>query len=1103
MFDADTVRLIARAPALEGVNLEDLPRQLTSAYAAIVAARIRLRANVLEEDRLPSGIVAILNDMRRLAFTHEALVSASGNRENRSAAAFVAGAAHHITLMAEKVRDPELHASELGHQSISPEISAALLFLIAEASADAAEMAKAIIVRSTDPIERVLLLSIDLLAHGRLEKILELPIPVADVVLVVDSGAQAVRALYYLLLQGVRALATSMLGQGAVIGGIPLDPREMFEHVKGLCIEPLGDIFGDKGALPYSVYPGPWHLASLLSSVSMDLPSLALVNVPPPGGVDAGRWLALLQELAAQRPYLWFNHRQAISAGYLETGVSAAISFPTGAGKSTLSELKIAAALLRGVKVVFLAPTLALVDQTARALTASFPKAEVQREKAEELLFDFDGDALPTISVMTPERCLAILSFDREVFAHVGLMVFDECHLLHPKETDRSRRAIDAMLCVLNFTAVAPGADLLFLSAMMSNCVEIAGWLENLTGRPCLPLALTWKPTRQVRGCVVYGEADINALKGKLTQARTESTNKDAPATLKRSLQVRPFGFFCLHQTWQSKARRDYSLIPLLDELVTLSTATSKTRNWYLTPNGNQVAAVLAGAVARQRLKTLVFTQTITLANSASSAIARALGAPGVTLNESERLLYAAAVEEAGGREHVYIDVNTNGGLLSSSACHHGLLLPTERHLHESLFRRQDGIFVLVATSTLAQGMNLPSEVVIIGGDSRFDPEADRMQKLEAHELLNAAGRAGRAGESAYGFVLVVPSKVVHFNNEKSTIHSHWSDLQAIFAQSDQCLVIDDPLQSLLDQIHSSAAPLSDLATYLIRRLPAGASNEDNPDEPAQRLLGKSFAAYRARTSGDENWIRERIEAVLAARRADPEAAAILTWADRLAAAAGVPVAIVRSLGDSLSPTIDRNASVQAWYKWVVDWLTANPALVPQLIRRESLESLFGAKYKALADDSARGLYAAPLLFPLLDRWTQGGTLADLERAFGTKESKIGKCETAREFALRVVPELAYIFNVPVQVLRAVQVDRGEPLDAPVGLASLGSCVKEGFDRVEKLALRQYRKGQPTRVGVHRDFLTIEPYLAPPASNEDFAAVISRVENAVSIASLI
>ena len=63
----------------------------------------------------------------------------------------------------------------------------------------------------------------------------------------------------------------------------------------------------------------------------------------------------------------------AIDKGYLEVGTSSAVSFPTGAGKSTLSELKIATWLLQGKKVIFLAPTLALVEQTAGALKATFP----------------------------------------------------------------------------------------------------------------------------------------------------------------------------------------------------------------------------------------------------------------------------------------------------------------------------------------------------------------------------------------------------------------------------------------------------------------------------------------------------------------------------------------------------------------------------------------------------------------------------------------------------------------------------------------------------------------------------------------------------------
>ncbi|MCZ4149623.1 hypothetical protein BZG21_35015, partial [Escherichia coli] len=124
-------------------------------------------------------------------------------------------------------------------------------------------------------------------------------------------------------------------------------------------------------------------------------------------------------------------------------------------------------------------------------------------------------------------------------------------------------------------------------SAMMKNSEEIADWVSELTSRPCLPLALTWKPTRQVRGCVVYAGDEITKLKQRLKLVRSQVKNVNAPAPLKRELLVQPFGFFCLNQTWHSASRKDYALIPVLSETVNLSTGTaSEGNNWYLTPNG-------------------------------------------------------------------------------------------------------------------------------------------------------------------------------------------------------------------------------------------------------------------------------------------------------------------------------------------------------------------------------------------------------------------------------------------------------------------------------------------------------------------------------------
>jgi superfamily II DNA or RNA helicase len=130
---------------------------------------------------------------------------------------------------------------------------------------------------------------------------------------------------------------------------------------------------------------------------------------------------------------------------------------------------------VRGKKVVFLAPTHALVEQLTEDLQGIFPKDQFGLEVSSD--FDsllFDDSQLQDIEVMTPERCLARLSFSASSFQSVGLLVFDECHLLSP-QSGKIGRALDGMLCLLTFSAVAPYADMLLLSAMLKNGPDTKG----------------------------------------------------------------------------------------------------------------------------------------------------------------------------------------------------------------------------------------------------------------------------------------------------------------------------------------------------------------------------------------------------------------------------------------------------------------------------------------------------------------------------------------------------------------------------------------------------------------------------------------------------
>lgn len=709
MYDPATSALIRSTPELSDLDREALPDWLARAFAEIVSARVMLREG---EDGLET-LSETIRFARRLAQTNEALVAIDPDRENRSAAGFVAASAYQLVHQADALTESENPLTYLKSDGISPDISAMMLFLVAEASADAAEVAAAIQVPKGDRLQSELILHLIMLANGQVGRIRGRKRPSQDELVKGSGGERANAALYYRILRGIRALAFVL--QGRRIKGL-VDPIAVFDEVKDLAApdtEEMGDGLSNSAL---AVFPGPFHLASLLIAAGSALLGGAVVNLAPPDGVDKDRWAQAMKTVAETRPYLWRNHRDAVDQGYLETGTSSAIGFPTGAGKSTTAQLKIHAALLSGRKAVFLAPTHALVDQTTRDLRRAFPRATVRGERTDEFGFSSADEDLPDLMVMTPEACLLSSHMKPERFEDVGVLIFDECHLMHPS-TDGDRRAIDAMLCILGFTRVAPDADIVLLSAMMKNTDELSGWLEELTGRASQPLNNAWKPTRQLRGCIVYSAKRLEKLHKLLRAERRKKPKGGVPVAVGRMLTAKPKGFFSVKQTWASQVLSDYTLLPLLDAALEFST----NKFWKLTPNSGVVASSIAAAAAQAGLRTLVFSQSIPNAFSISEKAREALEDCDVELTESEQQLFEVSVDEMGGADQLYLTLK-DGKLVSQAATHHGQLLPEERQLAEALYKREGALSVLAATPTLGQGMNLPADLVIIAEDMSLSP---------------------------------------------------------------------------------------------------------------------------------------------------------------------------------------------------------------------------------------------------------------------------------------------------------------------------------------------------------------------------------------------
>ncbi|OAA64246.1 dead deah box DNA helicase [Niveomyces insectorum RCEF 264] len=74
---------------------------------------------------------------------------------------------------------------------------------------------------------------------------------------------------------------------------------------------------------------------------------------------------------------------------------------------------------------------------------------------------------------------------------------------------------------------------------------------------------------------------------------------------------------------------------------------------------------------------------------------------------------------------------------------HHAGLVETDRQLSEELFLNNK-IQILVATSTLAWGVNLPAHLVIVKGTQYYDAKIEAYKDMDLTDVLQMLGRAGR-----------------------------------------------------------------------------------------------------------------------------------------------------------------------------------------------------------------------------------------------------------------------------------------------------------------------------------------------------------------------
>lgn len=1068
MFDNRTAELIRAAPQLSGVDPALLPQELTGIYAELAGLRLR-RATLADNPVYAERIRRI----ERIATIYEALVDDNADGESRRAAAFVAGTAYQ--LLGRVVTQPENRESYLTAAAIHPRIAAPLLFLVAEQSADSREAAKDLAGPRLDDIHRgALLESLYDLAQERFELILDRADrlarlrPSPDVPL----AEQATQALFGLCWSGVVRVAAQLLDRATPAMQFQAleTPQLTFDRVVDLSTRVLNVPAG--GARLVSSYSGPRHLARLLRHTADSLEGRGIVRLESPPGAQATTWRGWLRHRARTKPTLWPNHRRALETNFLGVGNSGVLVLPTGAGKTTLSELKIAATLSSGKKVIFLVPTLALVDQLRDDLSESFPKSVSNTDVSADgdLTALIAGIEFKAIEVMTPERLLAVLSFTDADMSEIGLIVFDECHLLSPD--GGGARSTDAMLCLLHAVKRAPTCDFLLLSAMLRNSGEISDWLGQITQRPCVNFLDTWKPSRQARGVVVYPELQIRVAD------RSARARKRSRSHRKRfnggPLIADPFALFGLQHAWVRDVPEDIRLVKLLNESVELGVGA-----WGASPNANKVGAALASQAASAGLKTIIFVQKADHAPSTAKLLHNLKTPSELTAKENE--YWMDIVVELGAPSCSMIDPT------SPALPHNGDMIAVERRLAEALFRKTGGVDVIVATPTLAQGMNLPAQVAILASTMRHDD--DGRKPLKNHEILNAAGRAGRAGHLANGTVLLVPEPIATFASDGRPSNTAYEMLTAVLPQNDQCVDIKDPLTRLLDAIQSGQHNTADVQ-YFLSRIRSGEPEEQAIDR-AIEMMRRSLAAFQAHHAE----ATENFEAKLVALRLALVAEAMDTNGPtiKVAAFSGFAVEPLAALSSYVEANIENlPTTVVGWTKWLVDFCIGD---------RTSYSLLFGSDVetvKAVTRGKKSGGESTPEEFARLKEgiqaWLEGRPFNCIEQSLGALPSRVGYCPRARDLVLRLANRRLYLLaNAASAIVREILVTHSRVSANPAVLEILAVAIRKGLDSPEKVAFAYRRPLLRSRVMIHRAYDNAlggrEPILGA-----DYATILRTVE---------
>jgi POLQ-like helicase len=470
------------------------------------------------------------------------------------------------------------------------------------------------------------------------------------------------------------------------------------------------------------------------------------------------QWASALQKDTFIRE-LW-PAQQLLGEYNIYRGKSAVIQMPTSAGKTKATEIIIRSAFLTGRTnlAVIIVPFRALCHEIKNSLAEAFIDEPVNVDEPSDVhQTDYNVENCVEknqIIIVTPEKLLYMLRHFPEMAKNIGLLIYDEGH-----QFDNGTRGITYELLLASLKAMVPeGVQTILISAVINNAEAIGKWIgtdsEVVAGTNLVP---TYRTIAFTSWMDQLGRLEF------VSQDNLDIEEYYVPRIIKQQeLELR------------GKERKQ-RLFPIKD-------------------NGQDIALYLGLKLVSKGSIAIFCGKKLTADSMCERAVevyerSRVFTKPIDFSNHDEikRLHYLCECNlgnDAPATKSAYLGILTHHGNIPE-----GIRLSVECAMKEGLAK------VVICTSTLAQGVNLPIRYLIVPSVYQGS------ERIKVRDFHNLIGRAGRSGMHTEGSILFTDPNIYDKRN-KWNDKWRWDQVKELL-NSDKSEPCASTILSIFEPLHS------------------------------------------------------------------------------------------------------------------------------------------------------------------------------------------------------------------------------------------------------------------------------------------------------------